>query len=457
MKTILKYAFFLVLIAGTMTGCDNNDTYPTPENILVTYDMTPTITVAEVKDAASGTATEYTEDDIIEGYVTSNDLEGNFYNSISLQTIPTDGSEPIGFSVTANFKAASQGFIPGRKAYIKLKGLYTAIVDGSLKIGALYQGEIGRISENDWQEHLFPSATLLDENTFVTTVTLAEAADNDMLNRLVELDNVEFTDSSINRTYFDVDSGGGATNHDIISVSGGTTRYFRVSSFAPFSKKQVAQGSGKIRGVMTKYGSDYQFLVRNESDIKLTNPRAVIHSPKGGTDIQFNGTLTEPFNYALTPSDIFPKYVNDQTVGNRYWQMKQFPAVTGNKYIEMTSFGGGGVTAKTYFFVPVDFAAANNFTFKKEIRYNAGEVLKVYYVKSSDYTAGGPFYLNTFSDITSAFTITYPAIGSSDNTFTTAGTYNIPASLTGTGFFVFEYSGTPTVTTTIQLDDITIN
>jgi hypothetical protein len=122
----------------------------------------------------------------------------------------------------------------------------------------------------------------------------------------------------------------------------------------------------------------------------------------------------------------------------------------------MTSFGGGGVTAKSFFMVPVDFTAANTFTFKKEARYNKGEVLKVFYVKSADYVPG---YLNpfVFVDITSSFTLTYPAIDASESSFTSSGTYNIPASLTGTGYFVFQYAGTPTLTTTMQIDDITIN
>jgi len=63
--------------------------------------------------------------------------------------------------------------------------------------------------------------------------------------------------------------------------------------------------------------------------------------------------------------------------------------------------------------------------------------------------------VNTFVDITSSFNIKYPA--TSNNSFSSAGTYVIPKDVTGTGFFVFEYSGGGTVTTTIQIDDILIN
>ena len=112
---------------------------------------------------------------------------------------------------------------------------------------------------------------------------------------------------------------------------------------------------------------------------------------------------------------------------------------------------------KTYFFVPVDFSAANTFTFKEAMRFNAGNALKVYYVTSANYAPGSVVDIKKFINITSSFNITYPALGASENTITSAGVYAIPTTLTGTGYFVFEYTGSATVTTTVQIDDIVIN
>ncbi len=458
MKSNLFILFFILLVSTEfLSSCVNSDVYETPKTILTTYELKPTQTIDGIISQSSSIPKLYEVDDIIEAYVTSNDKESNFYNSISLQTVPSDDSAPIGFSITANFKSFAKGFVPGRKTFIKLKGLYTAIVDGSLKIGALYDGKIGRISENEWSNYIFASATLLDENTFMKTVSLSEAANNESLNTLIEIENVQFLDESLNRTYFDIDSGGGATNHSIISTLGGTSHFFRVSSFAPFSKKMVSSGSGKIRGIMTKYANDFQFLVRDETDIKLTESRTFIHNPLGGTDMQFRGLFTENFTNYKVSETIFNKYINDQTAGNRYWKVLQYPEGSGNKYIEMSSFGSGGITAKTYFIVPVNFTSANTFTFKKEIRYNTGEVLKVYYVKEENYAANGPINLALFVDISLYFNLVYPTIGYSDSSFTNAGVYSIPINLTGNGFFVFQYSGTPKITTTFQLDDISVN
>lgn len=458
MKKIILKSLLLISISIGISSCVNDDSYSTPTNTLETYELTTTTTVAAVNTAATTTPVEYTADDIIEAYVTSNDESGTFYKSISFQTIPTDGSAPIGFSVPIDVTTLyGEGFTPGRKVYIKLKGLYTAKVFGSMQIGSLFEGGVGRISVFQWKNHLFPSATIVDEDTFVRTLTLAAAYTDANQNTLVELDAVQFADSSINRTYYDVDSGGGATNHLINAITGGTQRIIRFSSFAPFTGNQVPLGSGKIRGVLSKFNSDFQFIVRYESDIKLNDPRIDVYPAIVGNANVFSATVNEPFSTYSTNQTNFPKYINDAVVGARYWQLKSFSS---NSYIEMSSFNGSGnpgIPANVLFFVPVDFTAANNFTFKEEIRFNAGTALKVYYVTSANYTPGQPVNMSLFTNITSSFNITYPAIGSSENAFNSAGTYAIPASLTGTGYFVFEYIGTNTVTTTVQIDDIVIN
>lgn len=456
-KIFLKSVLLLTLSLG-ISSCVNDDSYATPNETLNTTELATTTTVAAVNAAATNTPVAYTAEDVIEAYVTSNDESGTFYKSISFQSITTDGSAPIGFSVPIDVTTLyGKGFTPGRKVYIKLKGLYTAKVFGSLQIGSLFEGGIGRISVFEWKNFLFPSATKVAEQTLVRTLTLAQAYTDANQNTLVELDAVQFADGSINRTYYDVDSGGGATNHLLTALTGGTQRIIRFSSFAPFTGNQVPTGSGKIRGVLSKFNTDFQFIVRYESDIKLTAPRADTSPALVGNANIFSTGVNEPFNGYTNNQSNFPKYINDAFVGSRYWQLKSF---SGNNYIEMSAFNGSGnpgLNVKTYFFVPVDFTAANNFTFKEEMRFNAGNALKVYYVTSANYTAGSAVNLSSFVNITNNFNITYPAIGSSENAFNSAGTYAIPAALTGTGYFVFEYTGTTTVTTTVQIDDIVIN
>lgn len=463
MKNIYSKSVLLFAVAiGMFSSCVNSDSYSIPENTLTTYELVPTKTVAVINAAATATPVKYITDDIIEAYVTSSDESGTFYKSISFQTIPTDGSAPIGFSVPVNITTLyGKGFTPGRKVYIKLNGLYTAKVFGSLQIGSLFEGGIGRISEFEWKNYLFPSATIVPESALVRTLTLALAYTDANQNTLVELDAVQFTDGSIGRTYYDVDSGGGATNHLIIATIGGTNRIIRFSSFAAFTGNLVPTGSGKIRGVLTKYNSDFQFIIRYESDIKLTNTRVDSYPPIVGNNIQYLGAFTENFESyttgsATTGQNNFPKYINDPVVGSKYWRSR---AATGdpNKYIEMSSFGSPAENNRTLFIVPVNMTAANNFSFQSRSGFYNGETLKVYY--STNYVPGGNINTATLVNITSNFTIS--TASSASATFSNSGVFTIPASVTGNGFFIFEYTGSgisaPVLTTNMQLDNIIVN
>lgn len=449
-KYIIKTIFALVIItSGIISSCVNSDTYGIPENNLVTYDLTPNKTVQQIA-LLNSTVVPFliTTDDIIEAYVTSSDEKSNFYKSISFQTLdPT----PVGFSVPINITSSfAEGFVPGRKVYIKLKGLYVAQVFGSMQIGSLYNGLIGRIAEDDWKKRLFVSATKLDESALVRTLSLATAISDANQNTLIEIDAVQFAESSLNRTYYDVDSGGGATNHLMMSASTATTRIIRFSDFAPFSGNMVPSGSGKIRGVLSKFGSTFQFVVRYETDVKLITARFDIAPPIGGTAITYRLTLNETFESFTAPANpaVFPSYINDAFVGSRYWSLKSFSA---NKYIEMSSFGSGGANT-TYLAMAVTLTPGYKFSFKSKDGFNNGSALKVYY--SRNYVPGGNIAAATLVDITSSFTIASGTTSGFAANFTNSNNFIIPAGITGNGFFIFEYKGGPTPTTTIQIDDV---
>ena len=123
----------------------------------------------------------------------------------------------------------------------------------------------------------------------------------------------------------------------------------------------------------------------------------------------------------------------------------------------MSSFGGTPEANKAMFIVPVDLTAASVFSFKTKAGFVNGNCLKVYY--STNYTPGGNVNNATLVDITSNFTLSPGLTSGYPTNFTNSGNWNIPAGLTGNGFFIFEYTGNGNggVTTTMQIDDIVIN
>jgi hypothetical protein len=285
---------------------------------------------------------------------------------------------------------------------------------------------------------------------------------------LIEFDAVQFTDASLGKKYYDasLNSLGGATNHEI-SDQFGNKVILRVSEYATFASNAVPSQNGKIRGVMTKYNSDYQFMIRTLKDVDLINPRLEIDlsPPLGGSAIVYSGAFTENFESytagsATTGQRNFPKYINDPYIGSKYWYVATFSS---NKYLVMSAFSSSASSQeqnnKTYFIVPVDFTAANSMSFKTQDRFNVGGVLRVYH--STNYAPNGNIGNATLTNITSNFTIASGTTSGTTVPFVNSGVYNFPTGLTGTGFIIFEYTGgysfNPDLTTTIHLDDIVIN
>lgn len=453
MKTIKNLT--LVSLLAIFSGCANSDEYNTPDLSSECVSLTATKTVADITNAATSTATLYSGDDIIEAYVTSSDEGGNFYKSLSFQSV--DGTK--GFSMTVDTYNLFNQFEPGRLVYINMKDRYVSTYQSSFVIGNLYNGNVGRISGVEYKDVLKRSCTKVDEDDIVKNLTVGNAKNDQYLNMLIEFNNVQFTDASLGKTFYDpsVNSFGGATNH-LITDEFGQTIIVRISEFANFASNSIPTGSGKIRGVLTKYNSDYQFMVRTMNDVNLPNDRLDIdfYPPIVGSGIVFNSTLNEPFtSYTTTNQQSFPKYINDAAQGSRYWQRKAFGS---NTYLQMSSFGGGNTeTNKSLFIVPVDMTAANTLSFKTNDGYNNGATLKVFY--TTNYVPGSQITTATLVDITSNFTISSGNTNGYGSSFTNSGVYNIPASITGNGFFVFQYlgNGVSGPTTTLQLDDIVIN
>ncbi len=463
MKRLIKNIFTTITPMVLFSSCVN-DTFKTPvQDACVNPNLSKTKEVATLYTMATNPVAIapsiipntpiYAADDLIEAYVISSDEGGNFYKSMYFQ--PLDGSKGFNLSIDET-NTYTKNLQPGKKVFLKLKGLAYGN-PSSFAMGLTFgappteQYIVDRLFGLTYKNYLIPSCDAVSEEQLVHHITLAQANNDTFLNTLVEFDNVQFTDESSSGTYDtfrddDYDS-------SIYITNGSSSMIVRTSRYANFAGYKVPSGRGKIRGVLTKYNSIYQIIMRTERDTNMPNPRVDYVLPIGGTAIKYLPTFKETFqSYAVTTKGaVFPKYVNDAYFGSRYWDIK---SLSSNKYIQMSSFGSGG-TNKTYLAMPVAFTPGNKLSFKTKDGYNLGPVLKVYY--STNYIPGGDISKATLVDITSSFTISSgTALGYAAN-FTNSGNYVIPANLTGNGFFLFEYSGTSTVTTTIQIDDITVN
>ncbi len=440
MKTIFfKSTFMVAFIAVMLSSCVKDDNYTTPQLTNCT-DATMAATKQVSDIPATAIVSQYTSDDVIEAYVTSSDIAGNFYKSISFETKDKSRAFSVPMDVTSTFI----DFEPGRKVYIKMKNLYTDVKYGGMRIGSLYGNstggaEVGRLTADQVKSSLFKSCSVVNEDELVQTVTIDQALNDSYLNKLIDIENVQFTDEDLNKPYYDeANDIGGSTNHHLMDVKGNSV-IFRFSSFSNFAAKILPSGTGKVRGIMTKYGSDFQFVVRTESDIKFNNPRSIIT------------LLNESFLIN------FPNWTKISVVGNEIWTID---AIYGNpdSCAKMNGYSGGNKANEDWLISPVMNLSGLTqayLSFETATNYN-GTVLAAFV--SNDYIGSGAPSAATWTQTNATFAPNNPPSGSGF-TWTKSGSVDL-SSLTGVGnnavYVAFKYISTTTAASTWEVDNVKI-
>ncbi|MBW3518776.1 DUF5689 domain-containing protein [Flavobacterium sp. NKUCC04_CG] len=294
MKLFLKPFLFLALILVILSGCAKNDDFTIPNIDCKDPGLEDTKTVLEIYAEATEKPVKYTGNDIISGYVVSSDKEKHFYQTIYLVT--KDNS--LAFKVAAESTGLGHYTTSsvGKHVFIKLENLYIQKRDGILQIGELYNGNVGNIGKALIKNHIVPSCNVVGENLLVNDISLEEAISSDKyVGKLVEFSNVQFADNAVGKPYNDESAN--ATNRDIVDKTGKTI-IFRTNKQAPFSSNLISKQSGKIRGIVTKFGTTFQFVARYESDVQLTENRFTIGEPgepgEPGEEPEVTGVVAFP-------------------------------------------------------------------------------------------------------------------------------------------------------------------
>nr|WP_315197998.1 DUF5689 domain-containing protein [uncultured Flavobacterium sp.] len=326
----MKLKFYIVVLGITIIfwSCAKEE-FDVPKLSCTQPDLKVNHTVQEVRASTGAIVTQYKYDDIIEAYVVSSDEAGNFFKTISFQTLAAAATPAMGFSVPVDASNTYIDFRLGNKVYIKMKNQYTDIYFGGIRIGGIYvntynEGGVGRISPNDYKNVLNASCTMIDEELLVRPISIPDLLQDSNINTLVELLDVQFTKEAVGRHYYEESNDvGGATNWSLMDKLGNQV-LFRTSSFADFADKIVPDGSGKVRGVLTKFGSDYQLLARSEKDVMLTGTVALPFFAENFQKVETNTKLN------------LPGWANLVQKGTKYWIGTVY---AGNGYAEFNTTG----------------------------------------------------------------------------------------------------------------------
>jgi hypothetical protein len=217
-------------------------------------------TIAQMKAFVGAGAVVIDSNWYIKGIVVATDESGNYYKDIVFQD--TTG----GFDIKMERYSLYNDYPLGQTIYIKCKGLYFSYVNGTHSIG--YKGGTGivTIPEILVDAHVFrdkfPGA--VPTPVEITSATLATS--DRYINTLVVFNKVGFTDAG--SIYADpLYLLGGMTPRNFTDSLNTYTIQLRSSTYANFANNKLPNGYGSVRGILTKYGTGWQFCIRDLKDV----------------------------------------------------------------------------------------------------------------------------------------------------------------------------------------------
>lgn len=273
-SSILKI-FVMALFGLLITACVHDDKYTAPDTS--TYqcqDLKSTMTLKQVKALYKSTAYVFPADskDVIEGYVSSSDETGNIYKTIYIQDSPENPTE--GFAITVDAVSTYMNFPQGSKIYVKLACLALGEYGGVIQLGKRLGTEakptdVTRIPEKEVPSYIFRSCST-PVKIVPKVMTLAElgTANDQYLGVLVKVKNAEFDQSVLCMQY--APDGTSSVDRKIVDPTKNvTTRVVRNSPYATFASKKLPSGNGDFVGILSKYGSTYQFYIVRDTDLNM--------------------------------------------------------------------------------------------------------------------------------------------------------------------------------------------
>ncbi len=98
----------------------------------------------------------------------------------------------------------------------------------------------------------------------------------------------------------------------------------RTSGYASFAGETIPDKNGMMTGIITIFSGDYQFIIRDFNEVKLTNDRCMPGVPDLGAPVE---TINQNFSSFPNNAEIqISGWQNIAQYGDRNWQAKYFSA-----------------------------------------------------------------------------------------------------------------------------------
>ncbi|MDE7462483.1 MAG: hypothetical protein K2M88_04905 [Muribaculaceae bacterium] len=280
-------------ISGALTGCQ--DSFDEPALEVPQATLIPNTTLAEFKAEFGdevAVLTPYKDGEtetpyILKGRVISSDASGNIYKSLVIQ----DETGALAFSI--NQSSMYVDYRLGQEVVINATDLWMGQYNSLLQMGWLgqYNGtpqitfmaydifnnhtEKNGLPNQDFKTINFGDPTPAD-NAYITRISLQDlnsiVADSEeyfqIMSQLVEIPNVSFEDAGQTpavtfATYQN-------TEDRYICDTSGQRLNVRCSGYSSFWNDPLPDGIGTIRGILSRYGSDWQLMLRGIEDVDFS-------------------------------------------------------------------------------------------------------------------------------------------------------------------------------------------
>lgn len=288
--------------AFLLSSCDDELDRPPVIEPMATYQ--PNTTIAQLKQTYWQADDNYytpilttaTGDSIIiSGRVVSNDAAGNIYRQIVIE----DETGAMDFSVTMNDINTKYYF--GQEVRVNVTGMIIGKYAGLMRVGAIYNGSIGRMDESQFTTHAqvnrLPNAALVD----TTVVTLDELASYKSTteglirwqSRLIRLNDMTFPQGG--RTTLGTpgsSANGGGTSVTLRDASGKTIDV-RTSNLCDLASLTVPTGTGSVTAILGYFGSNWQLTLLDAAGLEGFDETPAITPPNPGES--GDGSSDNPF------------------------------------------------------------------------------------------------------------------------------------------------------------------
>ncbi len=341
MKNLIKnyLLFSLLLLAGISFNACLEEDFDQPPTGGIDPGLTATTTIAELKAMhAWGEKETIAEDLIIKGIVAADDASGNYYQIFVLQ------DETAGINVLVEQGDAYVNYPVGREIYIKCKGLVLSDYNNLISLGGGLDATGSPTNIIDLTGHIIKG---VKKEPYAPKVKKIAELTLDDVSTLITLENVQFITDDTASTY--ADQINKVTLNKTMEDCGFNPILVRTSGFASFAGEKIPSGSGTFTGILSVFRNDFQFIIRDLSDIHLDNARCVF-DPCAGTVVTTVTSIDEDFESGANNQDLaLTGWTNIAVKGSRLWRYKEFD---GNVYVQATAFNDTAPEMESWIVTP---------------------------------------------------------------------------------------------------------